>query len=75
MSDLKKTVGEIADKLGIKLTYYPENSRPCDAPVCDKQFETVADDGEYTYFRFLYKRYGGARTQLRNPLACLFRRG
>ena len=50
MSDLKKTVGEIAEKLGIELTYYPENSRPCDAPVCDKQFETVADDGEYTYF-------------------------
>ncbi|MBE7079393.1 MAG: hypothetical protein E7380_06015 [Clostridiales bacterium] len=58
MSDLKKTVQEIADRLEIKLTYYPENSRPCDAPVCDKQFETVADDGEYTYFRFLYKNVG-----------------
>jgi carbohydrate diacid regulator len=44
--------------MGVQFYYYAENSRPKDAPVCDRQFEGVTDDGEFTYFRFLYKNVG-----------------
>ncbi len=58
MSELEKIIKGIAEKLRITLTYYAENTRPKNAPVCDKQFEGVTDDGAYTFFRFLYKNVG-----------------
>ena len=57
MSELKKIVSEISETLKIKFSFYAEG-RPADGPVCDKQFETVTDDGQYTYFRFLYRSTG-----------------
>ena len=58
MSDLKKIGKEIEQKLGVSVIFYAENSAPTDVPVCDKPFEDVTDDGQYTYFRFLYKNIG-----------------
>ena len=58
MTELQKIAKEIAEKLGVEFYYYAENSRPKDAPVCDRQFEGVTDDGGFTYFRFLYKNVG-----------------
>ena len=58
MCNLQKIIAEIASSLNIRLQYYGENSRPEGVPICDKQFESVTDDGQYTYFRFLYKNIG-----------------
>jgi carbohydrate diacid regulator len=58
MSDLVKIGEELANKLGIEVSFYVENTRPEGVPVCDKPFEYVTDDGQYTYFRFLYKSVG-----------------
>ncbi|MBO5479696.1 MAG: helix-turn-helix domain-containing protein [Clostridia bacterium] len=58
MTDLQKSIKEIAQKLGITLTYYPEKSKPTDVPVCEKTFEGVTDDGSYTFFRFTFKGVG-----------------
>ena len=58
MTELQKISKEVAEKLGVEFYYYAENSRPKDLPVCDRQFEGVTDDGEFTYFRFLYKNVG-----------------
>jgi carbohydrate diacid regulator len=58
MSDLKKIVKAVAEKLNISFLYYAENTRPNGIPVCDKQFDGVTDDGKYTYFRFMYKNVG-----------------
>ena len=58
MAELDKIIKEISEKLAIELTYYAENTRPKNMPVCDKQFEGVTDDGAYTYFRFLYRSVG-----------------
>ncbi len=58
MSELKKIGAELAQKLGINVSFYTENARLEGVPVCDKPFETVTDDGQYTYFRFLYKGIG-----------------
>lgn len=58
MPNLEQIGKEIAEKLGIKLFFYAENSRPSGVPVCDKPFEGTTDDGQYTYFRFLYKSVG-----------------
>ena len=58
MSELKKIGAELAQKLGINVSFYTENMRLEGGPVCDKPFETVTDDGQYTYFRFLYKGIG-----------------
>ena len=58
MSDLGKICKGISEKLSIEFFYYAENTRPSHAPVCDKQFEDVTDDGAYTYFRFLYRSVG-----------------
>lgn len=72
MFELEKICKGISEKLSIELSYYAENTRPKDAPVCDKQFEGVTDDGEYTYFRFLYRSVGyigyirGADAAIRN---------
>ncbi len=58
MSEMEKIAREITDILGEAFLYYAENTRPTDMPVCDRQLEGVADDGEYTYFRFLYRGVG-----------------
>lgn len=58
MSELDKIANVIREKLGIKFSFYAENTRPEGVPVCDKQFESVTDDGNRTYFRFLYKNVG-----------------
>ncbi|MBQ9727980.1 MAG: helix-turn-helix domain-containing protein [Clostridia bacterium] len=58
MTELEKIARSTAEKLGIRFEYYKENVRPEGIPVCDKQFEGIADDGSYTYFRFLYQNVG-----------------
>lgn len=58
MSELEKIFKGISEKLSLELSFYAENTRPKNGPVCDKQFEGVTDDGAYTYFRFLYKNVG-----------------
>ena len=58
MSELNKTAQKIAEKLHIDFSFYAENTHPSGVPFCDKQFEDVTDDGEYTFFRFLYKSVG-----------------
>ena len=58
MSELERIVKEISKMPGLAFRYYAENTRPQDIPVCDKQFELTTDDGQYTYFRFLYRSVG-----------------
>ena len=58
MSELVKIERAIAEKLNINVRFYAENTRPNRMPVCEKDFEGVTDDGQYTYFRVLYKNVG-----------------
>ena len=58
MSDLQKIQKEIEKKLGLSVYFYAENTRPQGVVVCETPFESVTDDGERTYFRFLHKRVG-----------------
>ena len=58
MSEMEKIVEDIQTKLNVTFTCYAENTRPVGVPVCDKQFEGVTDDGNVTYFRFLFKSVG-----------------
>ena len=58
MNELKKIVKDTSQRLGIAFTYYEEKRKPTDAPVCEKPFEDITDDGEYTFFRFLFKGVG-----------------
>ena len=58
MSELARIVKEISKIPGLCFRYYPEKTHPMDIPVCDKQFEDITDDGQYTYFRFLYRNVG-----------------
>ncbi len=58
MTEMERIAKEIAKIPGMEFWYYPENTRPTGVPVCDKQFEGSTDDGEYTYFRFLYRGVG-----------------
>ncbi len=58
MTEIEKVAKEISKMLGGNFFYYAENSKPTNCPVCDRQFEGVADDGSYTYFRFLYRGVG-----------------
>ena len=77
MTELQKNTKEIAQKLGIVFSYYPENTKPTDMPVCEKPFEEVTDDGSYTFFRFTFKGVGyigaieGATQTERNYAALL----
>ena len=57
MSNLKKIEQEIEKKLGLSVYFYAENTRPTGVTVCEKPFENTTDDGERTYFRFLYNRF------------------
>lgn len=58
MNELLKIVNETSEKLGVKFTFYPENTRPTNMPVCEKQFEGITDDGCYTFFRFYFRGVG-----------------
>ena len=58
MSELDRIQKEVSEKLGVEFFCYTENTRPIGKPVCDKQFDDVTDDGEYTFFRFLYRNVG-----------------
>ncbi len=58
MSEMERIAKEISKLPGLEFSYYAENTKPKDTPVCDKQFEGMTDDGEYTYFRFLYRNVG-----------------
>lgn len=58
MNELKKLVKDVSERLGITFTYYEEKKRPSGVPVCEKAFENVTDDGDYTFFRFLFKGTG-----------------
>ena len=58
MSELKKISADLAQKLGISVLFYVENTCSEGVPVCEKPFEAVTDDGQYTYFRFIYKGVG-----------------
>ena len=58
MNEIEKIVAEIAEKIGKELYFYPEKGKKEGAPVCDKQFDGVTDDGEYTFFRFYFKGVG-----------------
>lgn len=58
MNEIEKIIAEIAEKIGKELYFYPEKGKKEGAPVCDKQFDGVTDDGEYTFFRFYFKGVG-----------------
>lgn len=58
MTELERIVKEISKTPGLAFRYYAENTRPTDIPVCDKQFEGITDDGQHTFFRFLYRNVG-----------------
>ena len=58
MNELKKIVKATSEKLGVDFSFYAENTRLKDVPVCDKQFEDTTDDGSYTFFRFSFKNVG-----------------
>ena len=58
MSELAKIGAELEQKLGLKVMFYTENSRLEGVPVCEYPFEAWTEDGQYTYFRFLYKGVG-----------------
>lgn len=58
MTELEKIAGDIFDKMGIRVAFYRENTKPFGIPICDRPFDSVADDGENTFFRFLYKNTG-----------------
>ncbi len=58
MTELEKIVKETGDKLGVRFLFYAENTKPSGVPVCDKPFESVADDGTHIFFRFAFKNAG-----------------
>ncbi len=58
MSEIQRIAKEICKIPGMEFSYYAENAPSPNVPVCDRQFEGVADDGKYTYFRFLYRGIG-----------------
>lgn len=58
MTEIEKLVAETGEKLGIRFSFYAEGTKPQGVPVCDRPFETVCDDGKYTFFRFSFKTTG-----------------
>ena len=58
MKELEKIIRQTSETLQVEFSYYSEKSKPQNAPVCDKQFEGITDDGTYTYFRFSFKNNG-----------------
>lgn len=58
MRELEKIAEEISESLHIQFVFYAENTKPTGIPVCEKQFDRITDDGEYTFFRFLHRGVG-----------------
>ena len=58
MTELEKIIQETSEKIGASISFYAENTKPKDVPVCDKQFDDITDDGSHTFFRFTYKNAG-----------------
>lgn len=58
MTEIEKIAKETSERLGVEFLCYPENKKPVDKPVCDRQFEGVVDDGTHTFFRFTFKNVG-----------------
>jgi hypothetical protein len=58
MQELDKIAKKVALDLGVEFYYYREDFRPTNIPVCDRQFEGIADDGTHVFFRFVFKRFG-----------------
>ena len=58
MTELDRIAEEITALLKEEFGCYRENSRSGVLPSCDRQFEGVTDDGNNTFFRFLYKNIG-----------------
>lgn len=58
MNELQKIIEGISGNLGKKCVYYLESANQRTTPVYEKPFEGVADDGEYTFFRFFFKGIG-----------------
>ena len=73
MTEIEKIFAEIKEKTRLEVSYYREGSGGEGLPVCDRPFDGVADDGNNTFFRFLYKNTGyiGHVTLLR-PAAGFF---
>lgn len=55
MTELERISAEIKKLLQVEFVYYRENVSKTDQPRYDRPFEGIADDGENTFFRFLYK--------------------
>lgn len=76
MTELEKIATQISEKLNVTFAFYAENTKPKGVPVCDRQFEAVADDGTHTFFRFTFKNTGyigvlGGATQTEANYAAL----
>ena len=51
MTELEKIFGEIQERLGLEVSFYRENARAHGGPVCEKPFDGITDDGNYTFSR------------------------
>ena len=58
MRETEKIVQTVSEKINVPIAFYPENGKVGGVPFCDKQFESVTDDGSYTFFRFSFKGVG-----------------
>ena len=58
MTEIEKIFAEIKEKTRLEVSYYREGSGGEGLPVCVRPFDGVADDGNNTFFRFLYKNTG-----------------
>ena len=58
MNELQKIINGVSETFVQQCLYYLESSIQRTTPVYEKPFDGVADDGEYTYFRFFFKGTG-----------------
>lgn len=58
MTELDKIAEEIHRLLNAEFYCYRENAVNVSCPRCESPFEGTTDDGENTFFRFLYKNVG-----------------
>ena len=70
MTELDRIAEEITALLKEEFGCYRENSRSGVLPSCDRQFEGVTDDGNNTFFRFLYKNIGYRKLYPINKFIC-----
>ena len=47
MRETEKIVQTVSEKINVPIAFYPENGKVGGVPFCDKQFESVTDDGSY----------------------------